>query len=125
MVYLSYKGANLDPKVFDDPLRFDIERPNADRQISFGFGKHFCMGANLARMEVKVVFQELFRRLPDITVPEGVDVPRGDSSLVLALQEMPAEWAMEGGHVLPAPGTEADWMRAHWAEHEEDLTLAE
>jgi hypothetical protein len=38
------------------------------------------------------VFQELFRRLPDITVPEGVDVPRGDSSLVLALQEMPAEF---------------------------------
>ena len=40
--------------------------------------------------------------------------------VTLVLQEMPAEWAMEGGHVLPAPGTEADWMRAHWTEHEED-----
>jgi cytochrome P450 len=58
-VYLSYKGANLDPKVFTDPLRFDIERPNADRQISFGFGKHFCMGAQLARMELRSLFNRL------------------------------------------------------------------
>ena len=40
--------------------------------------------------------------------------------ITLTLQEMPAEWAMEGGHVLPAPGTEADWMRTHWTEHEEE-----
>jgi cytochrome P450 len=59
LVYLSYKGANLDPKVFDDPLRFDIERSNADRQISFGFGKHFCMGAQLARMELRSLFSRL------------------------------------------------------------------
>ena len=59
LVYLSYKGANIDPKVFDDPLRFDIERPNADRQISFGFGKHFCMGAQLARMELRSLFSRL------------------------------------------------------------------
>jgi cytochrome P450 len=58
-VYLSYKGANLDPKVFIDPLRFDIERPNADRQVSFGFGKHFCMGAQLARMELRSLFNRL------------------------------------------------------------------
>jgi cytochrome P450 len=59
LVYLSYKGANLDPKVFDDPLRFDIERHNADRQISFGFGKHFCMGAQLARMELRSLFNRI------------------------------------------------------------------
>ena len=59
LVYLSYKGANLDPKVFDDPLRFDIERHNADRQISFGFGKHFCMGAQLARMELRSLFHRI------------------------------------------------------------------
>jgi phenylpyruvate tautomerase PptA (4-oxalocrotonate tautomerase family) len=39
--------------------------------------------------------------------------------VTLVLQEMPAEWAMEGGHVLPAPGTEDEWMRAHWTEHED------
>ena len=40
--------------------------------------------------------------------------------VTLVLQEMPAEWAMEGGEVLPAPGTEADWMKAHWTEAEEE-----
>ena len=43
-LYLSYKAANLDPKVFEDPLTFDIERPNADRNVSFGYGVHFCLG---------------------------------------------------------------------------------
>jgi len=67
-VYLSYKGANLDPKVFDDPLRFDVERPNADRQISFGFGKHFCMGAQLARMELRSLFARLLPLLEHVDV---------------------------------------------------------
>nr|XP_061811372.1 cytochrome P450-terp-like [Nerophis lumbriciformis] len=52
-LYLSYKAANLDPKVFEDPLRFDIERSNADRNISFGYGVHFCLGAQLARNEIR------------------------------------------------------------------------
>ena len=67
-VYLSYKGANLDPKVFTDPLRFDIERPNADRQISFGFGKHFCMGAQLARMELRSVFNRLVPLIESVEI---------------------------------------------------------
>ena len=66
LVYLSYKGANLDPKVFADPLRFDIERPNADRQISFGFGKHFCMGAQLARMELRSLFSRIVPMLESV-----------------------------------------------------------
>ena len=51
-LYLSYKAANLDPKVFDDPLTFDVTRQNADRQVSFGYGVHFCLGAQLARMQL-------------------------------------------------------------------------
>jgi len=62
-LYLSYKAANLDPKVFTDPLRFDIERPNADRQISFGYGIHFCLGAQLARNELRSLFSHLVPRL--------------------------------------------------------------
>ncbi len=72
LLYLSYKGANLDPKVFDDPLRFDIERPNADRQISFGFGKHFCMGAQLARMELRSIFGRI---IPEIESVELAGTP--------------------------------------------------
>ena len=65
-VYLSYKAANLDPKVFDDPLRFDIERANADRQLSFGFGAHFCLGAQLARNELRSLFSTVLPRFDSV-----------------------------------------------------------
>ena len=62
-LYLSYKAANLDPKVFEDPLSFDISRPNADRQVSFGYGVHFCLGAQLARNELRSLFGHLVPRI--------------------------------------------------------------
>lgn len=62
-LYLSYKAANLDPAVFDEPLRFDITRANADRHIAFGFGAHFCLGAQLARNELRSVFGQVVPRL--------------------------------------------------------------
>ena len=65
-LYLSYKAANLDPKVFEDPLRFDVERANADRNISFGFGAHFCLGAQLARNELRRLFEHVLPRLESI-----------------------------------------------------------
>ncbi len=53
-------SANRDPRVFDDPDRFDIERPQPLPQIaSFGYGRHFCMGASLARLETRVVLEEM------------------------------------------------------------------
>lgn len=65
-LYLSYKAANLDPKVFEDPLKFDIERSNADRQISFGYGVHFCLGAQLARLELRSLFSHVLPRLASV-----------------------------------------------------------
>ena len=65
-LYLSYKAANLDPKVFDDPLTFDVARPNADKQISFGFGVHFCLGAQLARNELRTLFAHVIPRLKSV-----------------------------------------------------------
>ncbi|MGB0621200.1 MAG: cytochrome P450 [Myxococcota bacterium] len=65
-LYLSYKGANLDPKVFADPLRFDIERENARDQIAFGVGVHFCLGATLARNELRSLFSHMLPRLDSI-----------------------------------------------------------
>ena len=58
-------GANRDPKVFDDPDRFDIHRPNARKHLAFGFGIHHCLGAALARMEAEVAWRTLFARFPD------------------------------------------------------------
>jgi len=65
-LYLSYKAANIDPSVFEDPLTFDIERDNADRHISFGFGAHFCLGAQLARNELRRLFGHIIPRIDTI-----------------------------------------------------------
>ncbi len=65
-LYLSYKAANLDPKVFDDPLTFDVARSNADRNVSFGYGVHFCPGAQLARNEIRSLFSTILPRIETI-----------------------------------------------------------
>ena len=63
---LYYNSANRDEEAFDDPYRFDVRRsPNP--HVGFGAaGPHFCLGAHLARQEIKVMFRQLFERLPDI-----------------------------------------------------------
>ena len=65
-LYLSYLAANRDPAVFEEPNRFDVARPNADRHLAFGFGAHFCLGAQLARMELRTVVRDLLPRLATI-----------------------------------------------------------
>ena len=60
---LHYTAANLDPRHFADPLRFDVTRANANKQIAFGFGIHFCLGAQLARQELRSLFTHLVPRL--------------------------------------------------------------
>src|SRR5204862_5565541 len=64
---LFYNSANRDEEVFEDPDTFDITRdPNP--HVGFGGpGAHFCLGANLARREIRVMLRELFTRLPDIS----------------------------------------------------------
>ena len=66
LVYLSYLAANRDPRVFQDPHRFDVGRANADRHVAFGFGAHFCLGAQLARMELRTLFRHLLPRLASV-----------------------------------------------------------
>jgi cytochrome P450 family 142 subfamily A polypeptide 1 len=61
---LLYASANRDPRVFDAPEVLDVTR-NQDRHVAFGFGTHFCVGAHLARLEIRVMFEELLRRIPD------------------------------------------------------------
>jgi cytochrome P450 len=64
---LSYPSGNRDEDVFDDPFRFDIARtPN--KHLAFGFGVHFCLGAMLARMEMKALFSELVPRLDSVAL---------------------------------------------------------
>jgi len=62
-------SANRDPEVFPDPERLDIEREE-NRHLSFGYGIHFCLGAQLARLEAQIAFREVLRRLPNLHAPE-------------------------------------------------------
>ena len=67
-------AANHDPRRFDDPGRFNIER-QMTQHLAFGFGVHFCLGARLARLEARVAMEEIHKRLPDYQVDEsGVSV---------------------------------------------------
>ncbi|MGH0032443.1 MAG: cytochrome P450 [Myxococcota bacterium] len=88
-VVMCYPAANRDESVFDEPDRFDVTRdPNP--QLAFGYGPHYCLGANLARAEIRVMFEELFRRLPDIEV--SGPVRRLRSSTVASIQSLPVRF---------------------------------
>jgi cytochrome P450 family 142 subfamily A polypeptide 1 len=93
-ILMLYGSANRDATVIPNPDQLDLTR-NPNPHLAFGIGQHYCLGANLARMEVKTVFQELLRRLPDIHIPESVRPSRGDSTLVLALQHMNVDLGAE------------------------------
>jgi cholest-4-en-3-one 26-monooxygenase len=84
---LMYPAANRDPRVFTDPDVLDVQRtPNP--HLAFGFGPHFCMGASLARMELRVMFGELLRRLPDLHLA-GDPLPRRASNFISGPEAMP------------------------------------
>lgn len=90
MVVVYLAAANRDPAVFADPHRFDVERDNANRHLAFSGGRHFCLGAALARAEGEVGLRTFFDRFPDVR-SAGVGcrrdtrVLRGWSTLPVAL----------------------------------------
>ncbi len=88
-----YGAANRDPRVFDDPERFDVLRqPNP--HVGFGGpGPHFCLGANLARREVAIIFRELFKRLPDLEVTgDAVPLASEGIPLVTGIKHLPVSF---------------------------------
>ena len=92
-IYLSYLAANLDPKVFEDPLRFDISRQDADRQIAFGYGVHFCLGSHLARMELRSLFSHVVPRLASLEL--GGPAPASKTLFVGGLKSVPIRYALK------------------------------
>ena len=91
-VLMVYPIANRDPRTFENPDVFDITRNPA--HVAFGIGSHFCLGANLARMEMRVAFEELLRRIPDMSYTTGGPtlVP---SALVRSCTEMQVAFTPE------------------------------
>ena len=84
---LFYLSANRDETVFDDPYRFDVRRSPNPHLAFGGGGPHTCLGAALARVELKILFRELFRLLPDIEV-SGEPI-YGPSPLLDAITSLP------------------------------------
>ena len=76
LVIVSLSAANRDPAVFADPDSFDLDRPNANRQLAFAAGPHYCLGAHLARLETHAALAELLARRATL-VPADTEPPRG------------------------------------------------
>ena len=94
-VLLMYSSGNRDEAVFDDPQRFDVTR-SPNNHIAFGFGTHFCLGASLARLELRVFFEELLRRLPDISPAPGITSPEiVPGAFVRGIRALPAVFTPE------------------------------
>lgn len=86
-------AANHDPKKFQNPSVFDIER-DATEHLAFGFGAHQCLGQNLARAELEAVFSVIFDRLPNLRIAADQDsLPFKVESIVFGLESLPVTWA--------------------------------
>ena len=88
---LIYPSANRDEAVFERSMEFDIRRdPNP--HLAFGFGPHFCLGASLARLELKVMFSELMSRLPDLELATEELLPYRASNFIVGPEAMPVRF---------------------------------
>lgn len=82
-------GANKDPRVFEDPYRFDIGRANARDHLSMSAGVHYCLGSGLAKMVGTSALQRMFTRFPDLRI--SGDVQRGDTRVIHSALRIPVE----------------------------------
>ena len=90
-VLLMYASANRDERVFESPDVFDVSRQH-NHHVAFGFGTHFCLGANLARLELRVLFEELIQRLPDFRLAPGFEPRFAPGFFTRTLTELPIEF---------------------------------
>jgi cholest-4-en-3-one 26-monooxygenase len=81
---LLYESANFDDRHFTEPERFDIERAPNDH-LAFGFGPHFCLGASLARAELRAMFGQLLHRMPDLELATALPLARS----ITGVEQMP------------------------------------
>jgi len=88
---LFYPSANRDEEIFDQPFAFRVDRtPNP--HLGFGIGEHFCLGANLARLELRIIFRQLIERLDHLELAGPVSRLR--SSFVGGIKSMPVRYQL-------------------------------
>jgi cytochrome P450 len=84
-----YISANRDEEVFENANAIDIDRHNADRQLSFGYGIHFCMGSRLAELQLRILWEEVLARFTRVEVQEEPE--RTFSSFVHGYTNLPVK----------------------------------
>ncbi len=95
---LLFESANFDDAVFVDAPQFDIGRtPNP--HVAFGFGTHFCLGNQLARLEGTIMFEQLFQRLPGMELATDAPLPRRAANFVSGIESMPIRFPL--ANLLP------------------------
>ena len=90
---LSYAAANLDPRAFEDPLRFDVTREAADRHIAYGYGVHYCLGAHLARLEMTTLFGHILPRLESVEL--AGEVTTSTATFVSGIKSLPIRYRLK------------------------------
>ena len=87
-IMLMFEAANFDEAAFENPDEFRIDR-NPNSHLAFGFGSHFCLGNQLARLELKLMTERVLRRLPDLRLADGAAVPLRPANFVSGPEAMP------------------------------------
>ena len=91
-IMLLFESANFDETVFGDPDVFRIDR-NPNNHVTFGFGTHFCLGNQLARLELTTMTQRVLHRLPDLRLAQNAHLPLRPANFVSGLEAMPVEFS--------------------------------
>jgi cholest-4-en-3-one 26-monooxygenase len=99
-VTLWYPSGNRDEKVYEDPHRLDLTRTPNHHLAFGGGGAHFCLGANLARLEIEIMFEGLARRLPDLEATGPADRLR--MNLVNGIKHLPVKFTPSAPVLTPA-----------------------
>jgi cholest-4-en-3-one 26-monooxygenase len=94
-VVIWYISANRDEDMFENPDAFDVGRTPNEHIAFGGGGPHFCLGANLARLEIRVIFEEVLKRIPDMEL--AGPVRRLRSNFINGVKEMPVRYTPEAG----------------------------
>ena len=97
VVQLRYAAANRDPKKFESPDAFDIERKNARAHLAFGKGPHMCVGNMLSRKEMQVAFDELLERLDNFAIADESDIAILPNILLRGVTKLPISYTRNTG----------------------------
>ncbi|MFI5320204.1 MAG: cytochrome P450 [Myxococcota bacterium] len=89
---LLYPSANRDEAVFEEPDRFDCARDPNEHLAFGGYGPHFCLGASLARLELRVMFEELLAHFPDVELASDAKPELRKSNFIVGFEKLPIRW---------------------------------